>query len=75
MSAKCFFLPIEYIWTIKRRKSIPVVFIAHKEKSLLSILEIDGGIDSLDVPWKAKVVNSPRRTLYLESSCYPVVGA
>lgn len=70
-----FFLPIEYIRAIKRRKSIPVVFIAHKEESLLSVLEIDGGIYSLDVPWKPKVINSARRALYLESSCYPIVGA
>eukprot|EP00069_Balaena_mysticetus_P013057 bmy_07925T0 len=45
-----FFLLTDYIWTIKRRKAIPVVFISHKEKGLLCILEIDGSIYSLHNP-------------------------
>lgn len=74
-SAKGLFLPIEYIWTIKRRKAIPVVFISHKEKGLLHVLEVHGGIYPLHIPREAKIINSSRRTLHLEASRYPVVGA
>ena len=74
-SAEGFSLLIEYIWKIKRRRAIPVVFVSDKEKGLLHILEVDGSIYSLYIPWEAKVINSARRTLHLESSCYPVVGA
>lgn len=74
-SAKSFF-PSHWIHlNNQKEKSIPVVFISHKEKSLLCILEMDSSIYSLHIPWEPKVINSPRRTLYLKSSCYPVVGA
>lgn len=58
---------------IKGVKPAPVVFLSHKEKGLLRLLEVDGGIYSLHMPWEPEVINCARRTLHLESSSDPVV--
>lgn len=71
---KRFFFPSHQLHVKKwRGKTIPVVFLSHKEKGLLGLPEVDRSIYSLHAPWQPEVINCPGRTLHLESSCDPIV--
>ena len=59
--------------SIQGVKPAPVVFLSHKEKGLLRLLEVDSSIYSLHMPWEPEVINCPWRTLHMESSSDPVV--